>query len=467
MVYNSFNFLVIFPLIFLLYYLIPARYNRARTQFLLVVSYSLYMSWNPLLVLVLGGATFISYMVGKYIDKGKRKRGYLVVGIILSLLPLLLFKYFNFFGEILHDLLLTIGITYEQKGLNWTIPVGLSFYTLQAISYMSDVYQKKIKAESDFIIYALYLSFFPTILMGPINRASQLIPQLKNIRSYFDYPKAVEGLRFLLWGMFMKVVIADRSGIYVDAIYENYQIYSGSTCFIASIMYSIQIYCDFAGYSLMAMGVGKILGIEIMENFRRPYFSSSVSEFWKRWHISLSSWLRDYIYIPLGGSRAGKIKTYRNLLITFFISGLWHGANWTFILWGGAHAVWMIIERVLKVFKIGPDNMSQTIKIVFTFFFVDLAWIMFHSPSIYVAKTFYLKIFAFDNMTALYSPSAITVLLILIVLIKEIMDEYFPNKIRLLNSKKVVVRWTTYISLISLIMLEGVLDSGNFIYASF
>lgn len=467
MVYNSYNFLVIFPLIFLLYYLIPAKYNRTRTLFLLVVSYSLYMSWNPLLILVLGGVTFVSYSAGIYIDKGKGKKVYLVVGIILSLQPLLIFKYFNFFSESLYDLLFTIGITYEQKGLNWAIPVGLSFYTLQAISYMSDVYQKKIKVESDYLIYALYLSFFPTILMGPINRASQLLPQLKTIRPYFDYPKAVEGLRLLLWGMFMKVVIADRSGIYVDTIYENYQIYSGSTCFVASIMYSIQIYCDFAGYSLMAMGVGKILGLEIMENFRRPYFSSTVSEFWKRWHISLSLWLRDYIYILLGGSRDGKIKTCRNLLITFFVSGLWHGANWTFILWGGVHAVWMIIERVLKVFKIGPDNMSHTIKILFTFFFVDLAWILFRSPSIYVANAFYHKIFAFDNMTALYSPSTITVLLILIVLIKEILDECYPNKIRLLDSKMLFVRWTTYISLISLIMLEGVLDSGNFIYASF
>lgn len=467
MIYNSFNFIVIFPLIFLLYYLIPARNNRARILFLLIASISLYASWNPLLILVLGGAIIISYSVARAFDIVDKRKGVLIMGIVLTILPLLLFKYFNFFNEAIHSILLSIGVKYEQRGLNWAIPVGVSFFTLQAVSYIADVYLKKIKAEKDILIYALYLSFFPSIMMGPINRASMILPQLKSTRTYFDYSKAVEGLKLLLWGMFMKVVVADRTGIYVDTIYENYQIYSGSTCFIASILYSIQIYCDFAGYSLMALGVGKTLGFEIAENFRRPYFSETVNEFWKRWHISLSTWLRDYIYIPLGGNRIGQIKTYRNLIITFLISGLWHGANWTFIIWGITHAIWMIIERLLTISNISKNRLSKAFKVVTTFLFVNFAWILFHSPDLNGALSFLIQMTTFKNFFIVNGPSSITIIMILVMLVKDIKDEYYPKSLSLLNNRYMIVRWAVYIGLISIILLEGVLDTGQFIYANF
>ena len=466
MVYNSFNFLVIYPLIFLLFYLIPERYNGVRNLFLLLVSYYLYMSFSPFFVLILGGATFISYIVGRNVDNSKHKRTIITVGITLALLPLFLFKYYNFFNESFHDILLSIGIDYKQRGLNWAIPVGLSFYTLQAISYMVDVYQKKIEAEKDFAIYALYLSFFPSILMGPINRASLIIPQLKKIRPYFDYSKTVEGLKLLLWGMFMKVVVADRSGIYVDTIYDNCQIYSGPTCIIASIMYSVQIYCDFAGYSMMAMGVGKTLGFEIAENFRRPYFSASVNEFWKRWHISLSSWLKDYVYIPLGGNRIGRFNTFRNLMITFLVSGLWHGANWTFVLWGVAHACWIILERILNTLKYRETVFVKVIKIAITFLFVNFAWVLFRSADFYEASSVLSQMTAFET-TAVNGPASITILVLLLVVVKDIKDEFFPNKMFLFNNRLTIVRWLSYVTLIAIILLEGVLDTGQFIYAIF
>ncbi len=302
MVFNSFNFIILFPLFFLLYYAIPVRYQKTRNLFLLVVSYLLYLQWKPVYALILIGVTVVTYYSALLITKAKYPKRVLTIGVILALFPLAFFKYFNFLSETVSSILAMAGLNFHLAGLNWAVPIGISFFTFQALGYLWDVYYKRAEAEHDFLIYALFVSFFPSILSGPINKASLVIPQLKKLRPCFDYGKAVGGLKMLLWGMFMKVVVADRVALYVDTVLPSYENNTGLSCFVASVLYTIQIYADFAGYSLMAMGVGKELGFELTENFRRPYFAVSITDFWHRWHISLSTWLKDYVYIPMGGS---------------------------------------------------------------------------------------------------------------------------------------------------------------------
>ena len=300
MIFNSFNFIVLFPLIFLLYYAIPAKYQKARNIFLLAVSYLLYLQWKPIYALILLGVTAVTFYFALAVTKAKRPKRIVTAGVLMALLPLIFFKYFNFINETVSNGLSMIGLNCHLAGLNWAVPIGISFFTFQALGYLWDVYYKRQEVEHDFLTYALFVSFFPSILSGPINKASLVIPQLKQLRPYFDYGKTVEGLKMLLWGMFMKVVVADRVTLYVDMVLPSYENYTGLSCFVASVLYTVQIYADFGGYSLMAIGVGKVLGFELTENFRRPYFAVSVTDFWHRWHISLSTWLKDYVYIPMG-----------------------------------------------------------------------------------------------------------------------------------------------------------------------
>lgn len=471
MIYNSFNFIVLFPLIFLLYYLIPARYQKGRNVFLFAVSYLLYLNWKPIYALILLGVTIVTYYSARLIENRTRKKPIVVIGSALSLLPLLFFKYFNFINEQVYAVLSALGLRYDLQGLNWVIPIGISFFTFQALGYLFDVYYKKIVSEKDFLIYALFISFFPSILSGPINKASLVIPQLKNIRPYFDYGKAVGGLKMLLWGMFMKVVVADRLALYVDTVLPNYMHYTGVTCFVASIFYTIQIYADFAGYSLMAIGVGKVLGFELTENFRRPYFAVSVTDFWRRWHISLSTWLKDYVYIPMGGSRCSKMRNYWNIFVTFLVSGIWHGANWTFIVWGMWHGLFQIVEKAIGQQKCEYGWFGKSVKIVITFLLVNFAWIFFRMPTLSDAIGVISRIFDTSLPMSLYMAPLPTPPLILIgcltLLAKDIRDEFFPNKILLMNSNSVAVRWLTYTFLIVSIFLMGVFSSDQFIYANF
>lgn len=471
MIYNSFLFLVCFPLIFLLYYLIPAKYQKGRNLFLLVVSYILYINWKPVYALILLGVTCITYLTALQIErKSEHSKKIMIIGVIAGLIPLLFSKYFNFINEQVYALLSLVGLRYELQGLNWAVPIGISFFTFQAIGYVWDVYYKKINAERDFLTYALFISFFPSILSGPINKASLVIPQLNNLRPYFDYSKAVAGLRMILWGMFMKVVVADRMGLYVDTVLPNYMNYTGVTCFAASIFYTIQIYGDFAGYSLMAIGVGKTLGFELTENFRRPYFAVSVTDFWRRWHISLSTWLKDYVYIPLGGSRCSKLRNYWNIFVTFLVSGIWHGANWTFIVWGIWHGLFQIVEKMLGQQKCDYGWLGKSIKIMVTFLLVNFAWIFFRMPTLSDACGVIGRIFDFSLPKTFFSDSMTTmffmVLGIAILLFKEILDEFYPvMKARLI--RPVWLRWGGYFLILSLILLAGVLGSDQFIYANF
>ena len=472
MIFNSFNFIVLFPLIFLLYYAIPAQFGKIRNLYLLIVSYLLYLQWKPIYALILFAITFITYYSARLIKKSDNKTKVVTIGVCLSLLPLLFFKYFNFINEQVYALLSLLGLRYDLQGLNWAIPVGISFFTFQALGYLFDVYYRKIEAEEDFLTYALFISFFPSILAGPINKASLVIPQLKNIRPFFDYYKAVEGLKLLLWGMFMKVVVADRVALYVDTVFSHYINYSGLSCFVASILYTVQIYADFAGYSLMAIGVGKTLGFELTENFRRPYFAVSVTDFWHRWHISLSTWLKDYVYIPMGGSRCSITRNYWNIFVTFLVSGIWHGANWTFIVWGCIHGVCQIIEKMLGLQKNIYGGLGKIIRIIVTFLIVNFAWIFFRMPTLSDAIGVIGRIFDVSLPMNLYLPPSSTITLcivigIVLLLTKDVADEFFMNRKLAFSSSSVCVRWISYITVMLIILLIGVFGTDQFIYANF
>ena len=473
MLFNSFNFWIIFPFIFLFFWIIPSKQQLTKKIFLITISYLLYINWDAAYSLILLGITLVTFYGAKIISNTPtihKRRILIALFTTLSFLPLLIFKYYNFIITSVTQILTDIGFRFELPGLNWAIPIGISFFSFQAIGYLLDVYHNRTKAEHNIIDYTLFVSFFPQITSGPISKAEDLIPQLKNFKP-FEYTQATSGLKFLLWGMFLKVVVADRLGIFVNTVYENYQFYSGIDCFIASIFYSIQIYGDFAGYSLMALGIAKCLGIDLINNFERPYLATSITSFWKRWHISLTQWLTRQIYIPLGGSRTSKIKTYRNILITFIVSGIWHGANWTFIIWGVFHGIIQIIEKALNIQKESHKNKFITIiRIIITFLLVNFAWIIFRIPSIDEAWDIITKIFTSFSGDILANTNNSDKLLmltgILILLIKEITEEFFNGE-KLWSRINFGGRFIIYTILFIMIISIGVLDSGQFIYVSF
>lgn len=469
MLFNSFVFLLILPLIFVIHWAIPAKYNQWRKLFLVLVSYLLYMNWKPAFALVLLSVTLITYGGGRLFDTiqdSNKKKNLVWLFALLGLLPLLVFKYYNFFNNNLSNGLAAIGLRFYIPGLNWAVPIGISFFTFQAVGYMLDVYHKRIKAEKNFIDYLLFVSFFPQIASGPISKADELLPQIKKERM-FNYDQAVSGLKYLLWGMFLKVVLADRVGIYVDTVFDAYEKFSGIGCAIASVFYSIQIYADFAGYSLMAVGVGKVLGFDLINNFCRPYFAASITEFWKRWHISLTRWLTQQVYIPLGGSRCSKRRNYWNIFLTFMVSGIWHGANWTFIVWGCIHGVFQIVEKAFGWNKKASKGVVKAIRVLITFTVVTLAWVVFRSPSISDAFGLFGRYFTntgksiADTVTLAYIAIAIIPLLIL-----EFGKETFPKLFTRLVAVK-VIRWTAYLVVFAMIVLLGVHDGSSFIYVSF
>lgn len=469
MTFNSFSFWLVFPFIFGLYWLIPSKYNQWRKVFLIVTSYLLYMNWKPAFALVLLAVTLITYWGGHFLGiqeaADKRKRTIWLFAL-LALLPLLVFKYYNFVNESIWSLLSSIGLRYELHGLNWAIPVGISFFTFQAVGYIFDVYYKRIESERSIVDYTLFVSFFPQIFSGPISKADELLPQIKSVKR-FDYQQGVQGLKYLLWGMFLKLVLADRLGLYVDKVVADYIMYSGGTCMLSAVFYSLQIYGDFAGYSLMAIGVAKTLGFDLINNFNRPYFASSITGFWKRWHISLTRWLTQQVYIPMGGSRCSKLRNYWNIFVTFLVSGIWHGANWTFIVWGVIHGFAQIIEKTLGFNKKDSKGLVKVIRIIVTFIIVTIAWIFFRMPTLGDAVRFIGQAFADISMPEVLSVTnfAIYVMAIALVFFKESREEFFPTKMKFLGNQ--YVRWAEFIVIFCLILLCGALDSGSFIYGSF
>lgn len=476
MIFNSFQFLWLFPLIFggyyvLSYFLNKKEHGKGSNLLLLLISYALYMQYEPMYALILLWITLVTYLMAICMAGcGKSKKAVCWTGVVLGIAPLMLFKYYSFIIDNINGILVHENL----PGLNWAIPIGISFYSFQAIGYLVDVYKQRIPAERNFLDYALFVSFFPQILSGPISKASDLLPQIKSKRA-FDEAKAIQGLKWLLWGMFLKTVMADRLGLYVDSVYNNYQYQSGLSCLIASFMYTMQIYGDFAGYSLMAIGVGRLMGFDLVNNFNRPYFATSITEFWKRWHISLTRWLTTYIYIGLGGNRCSKIRQYINIIITFVVSGIWHGANWTFIIWGLMHGVLQCFEKSLGIDPKGKYSKSKisrnlaVLRMFVTFCLVNLAWILFRMPSLESAKEVLYKIFTLEG-SGVFKPANSTLGFMLIsltvVLCKEICEEYFP-KVQLFDNRYTLVRWASYLMVIALIMLCGVFDSSQFIYVKF
>ncbi len=466
MLFNSFDFLIVFPFIFLLYWIIPTKYTNIRKAFLILVSFLLYLNWKPWFALVLIGVIIVTYLFALWLQKTDKQKGVVVGGVILALLPLLFFKYYNFVNESVWGLLSSVGLRYELKGLNWAVPIGISFFSFQAVGYLLDVYHKRVEVEKNFWDYTLFVSFFPQVVSGPISKADELLPQIKSLPK-FDYEKARSGMQWLLWGLFLKVVLADRVGLYVDLIFNNYEHYSGWNIVLAAVFYSFQIYGDFAGYSFMAVGVAKLLGFDLINNFDRPYFAQSVTNFWRRWHISLTRWLTQQVYIPLGGSRCSKMRQYFNIMVTFLVSGIWHGANWTFIVWGVLHGFFQIIEKVLGLGKSESKGLLGVLRIGVTFVLVTLAWVIFRSPSIEVAVEFIASMVDFDGFVIndinvlLYSIIALVVLFVW-----EIISEYKRDFVLRLSQYK-VIRWVVYVFVVVMIMLTGVFDGGQFIYANF
>jgi hypothetical protein len=438
------------------------------------------MNFNPAYALILLGITIVTYVAALYLESTfasaniKKRKIIVWTGVVLAALPLLVFKYYNFINDSIFSAMEVIGIKFNLPGLNWAVPVGISFFTFQALGYMLDVYFHKIRAERSFSDYLLFCSFFPQTASGPISKASELLPQIKS-PSQFNYGKAREGLQILLWGMFLKVVFADRLGLYVDTVYDNVEYYSGVTCLVASIFYSFQIYGDFAGYSLMAIGIGKLIGFDLVNNFNHPYLATSITDFWRRWHISLTRWLTSYIYIPLGGSHCRKIRQYWNIMVTFLVSGIWHGANWTFIVWGLIHGALQVIEKILgfdpkgKYGHWGSQNtMVKAIRIGVTFGLVTLAWIFFRSQSIDTAILVIKKILT--NSAGVWQPisfASIVIGMFMMVVGREVIEEFFQGHFSLLNNRFSIVRWCSYLFLLAFIILYGVLDSTQFIYVSF
>lgn len=478
MVFNSFNFWLIFPLIFVIYWAIPRRFNKVRNFFLLAVSYLLYMNWNPSFAIILFGVTIICYWGGELTDNQlDRNNGRLVwCFTILGLLPLLVFKYYNFLNNTLISFLDAVGLHLALPGQNWAIPVGISFFTFQAVGYLLDVYKKRVPVENNFWNFALFVSFFPQITSGPISTAKDLMPQFKTPHT-FCYEQGRDGLKMLLWGMFLKLALADRIGIYVDTVYSNYIHYSGSVCFFASIMYTLQIYCDFAGYSLMAIGIAKTLGFDLINNFERPYLAASVTEFWKRWHISLTRWLTTHVYINLGGNRCSKFRQYVNIMITFLVSGLWHGANWTFIIWGALHGFFQIIEKALMGDKLKAElksgvhkfTLGRGFRIAFTFMLVSFAWIFFRMATLDGAVDVIRKIFTDFGQFSMGPLDPISMvgigIGIPILFAREIKSEYIFNRIKVFNYS--IVKWTFYILIACYTLAMGCVDAGQFIYVTF
>lgn len=478
MTFNSFTFLWLFPLIFIIYYglkkvagatRLSNNNSRLSNYLLLIISYMLYAKSDPVWCLYLFAVTGITYLFARLIEHrnayGKRK--YIILGATLSLLPLGIFKYYNFLSENIDIIFSAVGIGKGLPGLNWAIPLGISFFSFQAVGYLFDVYYKRIKAERNWWDYMLFVGFFPQIASGPISKAKDLLPQIKSERP-FDYAQCVRGLRWLLWGFFLKTFVADRLGLYVDTVLNNYEHQTGSSCLLASFFYAFQIYADFAGYSLMAIGVGAIMGFDLVNNFRRPYLSVSVTDFWRRWHISLSTWLKDYVYIPMGGNRCSKARNYFNIFVTFLVSGIWHGANWTFILWGMLHGVFQIVEKALGLQKHDNKDIMRIVRIIVTFCLVTFAWIFFRMPTVGDALNVVGKIIS-DMPSAIYkSNNTNTVLCIAavsVVLAKDWIEEF--STFSLFNNKYALVRWMSYLIVIFSILLFGVLDSSSFIYASF
>lgn len=494
MLLNSVEFLIFFPVVVGLYLVIPKKW---KSVWLLIASYYFYMSWNKKYALLIAFSTVITYFSGILMEKVQEKRKQKLVVIMsffINLGILIFFKYFNFLLDNLNSVLHLFRMQGVDTRFDVILPVGISFYTFQALGYTVDVYRKTIPAQKNFIKYALFVSFFPQLVAGPIERSGNLLTQIDEMeqKRLWDYRKMVSGFTLMIWGLFLKMVIADRCAIAVDAVFDNLFLAGTVETVIAAVLFSFQIYCDFGGYSAIAIGAARVMGVSLMENFNTPYFAESIKDFWRRWHISLSTWFRDYLYIPLGGSRCSKGKKYRNIMITFLCSGLWHGASWTFVIWGGLHGIYQIVGELLrpvrdfavKKMKVKTEAFSFRFgKICITYGLTTFAWIFFR------AKNWDTLLLYFNRMLTRFNPWMFSysgleylniqlddililffflLILFAVDLIREIKKQDFGEWI---NEQNLWFRWTVIMIMIVGIVVFGEygihFDSAKFIYFDF
>lgn len=479
MLFNSLEYLIFLPIVVIFYNLLGKKFKNI---FLLLASLSFYSFWNVKYTFLMLFSIFITYITGIYIEKnrGQIKKMKLAVFFcfFINLGILFVFKYFNFFADLLNN--------FSGKNFNIAIdvllPVGISFYTFQALGYTIDVYRKDIRAEENFIDYALFVSFFPQLVAGPIERSVNLLPQIKNPKK-FSYDNLVRGLILFFYGMFLKLVIADRAAILVNEVFGNYKNFSREILIISGILFTLQIYCDFYSYSIMAKGSAKILGIDLMDNFKEPLLSKSITEFWRRWHISLSTWFKDYLYIPLGGNRRGKVRKYFNLILVFLVSGLWHGADLSFVLWGLIHGIFNVLENIFGINKKSrrKNILLDSFRRILTFIIVVFAFIYFRAENIHHGNEYLLAIINNPRSINLMEDLSKTSFgisniypLLFGIIILFVFDILKYNKINLLEKVlKVIlpIRWLIYLAFIFAIIIFGVygpeFSESAFIYFQF
>lgn len=481
--FNSISFLLFFSIVAIVYFSIPDRF---RWIWLLCVSYYFYISWKPIYIILIILTTLTTYFACVQMGKTEsmsRRKTFLVLALVFNIGLLFLFKYYNFFNDSLKTVFGRFYLFYPIYTFHFLLPVGISFYIFKGLSYTIDVYRGDIKPERHLGLLALYISFFPQILAGPIERATKLLPQLYRKFDFHDR-MVTDGLRLMLWGFFKKMVIADNLALLVDSVYNQPTEYQGGSLVLATLFYTFQIYCDFSGYSDIAIGAAQVMGFNTMENFNRPYFSQSVPEFWRKWHISLSTWFRDYLYIPLGGNRVSSPRRYLNLFIVLLTCGLWHGANWTFVVWGGVHGMYLILsfatekarKKIYQMTKVGQcPKLHRSLKVAITFLLVSFAWIFFRANS--VSDAFYiithmgigwdggaLQNIPFWGSLKFEFIVGISSIGVLILVEKIQSDRAFTEMISL---KPVWVRWSVYYSLLFSVLILGHFGQRQFIYFQF
>ena len=476
MIFNSIQFVIFFIVVTSLYFSLP---QNKRWLLLLLSSCYFYMAFVPIYILILGFTIVVDYFAGILIEdaQGKRRKLFLLLSLVANIGVLAVFKYWNFIAQNFSFLLKGFGLAGSIPYLSILLPIGLSFHTFQAMSYTIEVYRGHQKAERHFGIYSLYVMFYPQLVAGPIERPQNLLHQFRE-HHQFEFERVAEGLKEMLWGFVKKIVIADRLSLYVNAVYNNPEQHNGPTLIVATIFFAFQIYCDFSGYSNIAIGAAKVMGFKLMTNFNRPYFARNIAEFWKRWHISLSTWFRDYLYISLGGNKVSVPRWYFNLFFVFLISGLWHGANWTFIIWGALNGFYLVFALVTQKARDRINELTgltripivhRGLQILITFILTCFAWIFFRANNLHDATVIIKRMATVKGPVWFENPSMMLYSLgaILLLFVAETKQEYFKGSISLMNNKNWLVRTAVYSLLIILILLVGVFDGGQFIYFQF
>tara|TARA_B100001063_G_scaffold246732_3_gene287256 strand:+ start:2620 stop:4071 length:1452 start_codon:yes stop_codon:yes gene_type:complete len=483
LLFNSLDFAVFLPIVFFLYWFVTKHSLRLQNALIVVASYVFYGWWDWRFLSLIIFSTLVDYWVGKQLGKtdvARKRKTLLWMSILVNLGFLGFFKYYNFFAENFVAAFTFFGADIQPNTLDIILPVGISFYTFQTMSYTIDVYRKNLKPTNDFVAFSAFVSFFPQLVAGPIERATNLLPQFYQKRK-FDYAQAVDGMRQILWGLFKKVVIADNCAVYANEIFNNSADYNGSTLLLGAIFFTFQIYGDFSGYSDIAIGTARLFGFNLMQNFAFPYFSRDIAEFWRRWHISLSTWFRDYVYIPLGGSRGGTLMKVRNTFIIFIVSGFWHGANWTFIIWGALNAVYFLPLLLTKRNRKNTDvvaentifpNVKELFSMGITFFLTVLAWVFFRAESSIVAikylnEVFSASLFELPETSKLFNFKVFSLLLLTFVLTEWLGRKYQFALQGITIFQINVVRWLVYSLIIYIIIMFMPTNETPFIYFQF